>query len=153
GLTLEGLTTTLFLRTSEDPYADTQMQMQRWFGYRGEDVELCRVFLPEEQLDLFRAYHDDDEALRQTIVAAMNDAAADATAPFVLQGLDFSATGKLTNISNVPLCPGAAPFVRSVNSGMQADPNAELVARTFETMQSQDVVVRDRLRGRILIEP
>ncbi len=37
---------------------DTQMQMQRWFGYRGAYLELCRVFLPAPQLELFRAYHD-----------------------------------------------------------------------------------------------
>ena len=35
GLTLEGLLTTVFSRSSNAPLADTQMQMQRWFGYRG----------------------------------------------------------------------------------------------------------------------
>ena len=75
------------------------MQMQRWFGYRGGYLELCRVFLPEPQLELFRAYHDADEALRRTVLAAMNEFENDAPAPFVLQGRDFSATGKLTNVS------------------------------------------------------
>jgi hypothetical protein len=153
GLTLEGLTTTLFLRRSDDPYADTQMQMQRWFGYRGEYLDLCRVFLPEPQLNLFRAYHDADEALRRTVVAAMNEMVEDAHAPFVLQGRDFSATGKLTNVSNVPLCPGATPFVRLVNSGPEADPNVALVSRTFAAAPSQDIVVKDVVRGRILDEP
>jgi hypothetical protein len=153
GLTVEGLTTTLFLRTSDDPFADTQMQMQRWFGFRGDYLELCRVFLPEEQLFLFQAYHDDDEALRLTILHAMNADAASAPSPIVLQGLDYSATGKLTNVSNVPLCPGAAPFVRTVNSGIEPDPNVDLVARTFTEALSEDVVVNDVLRGRILNQP
>jgi hypothetical protein len=152
GLTLEGLTTTLFLRTSDDPYADTQMQMQRWFGYRGSDLELCRVVLPADQLDLFRAYHDADEALRRTVLSAMNDAGDEAPEPFVLQGSDFSATGKLTNIANVPLCPGAMPFVRMVNGGEERDPNVEVIARVFAS-PSRDVVVKSLVRGRILDEP
>lgn len=163
GLTLEGLTTTLFLRTSDDPLADTQMQMQRWFGYRGSFLELCRVFLPPSQLDLFRAYHDGDEALRRTYVTAMNIESGEAPSgdrrhseapePFVLQGRDFYATGKLTNVSNVPLCPGATPFIRLLNSGTEPDPNAALLARTFEAAPSQDIVVRGVIRGRILNEP
>ncbi|WBM80904.1 hypothetical protein KIV56_06265 [Cryobacterium breve] len=44
GLTLEGMTTALFQRGSSNPLADTQMQMQRWFGYRGTHIELCRLF-------------------------------------------------------------------------------------------------------------
>ncbi len=58
GLTLEGMTTALFQRSSANPLADTQMQMQRWFGYRGSYIELCRVFASSDQLALFRAYHD-----------------------------------------------------------------------------------------------
>jgi hypothetical protein len=153
GLTLEGLTTTLFLRQSDDPYADTQMQMQRWFGYRGEYLDLCRVFTPGPQLELFRAYHDADEALRRVIVQGMNDIETDPGRPLVLQGRDFSATGKLTNIANVPLCPGAAPFIRSVNSGVTPDPNAELIAQAFGTPPSRDVVVKGLVRGRALEEP
>src|SRR3954453_4777040 len=153
GLTLEGLTTTLFLRTADDPFADTQMQMQRWFGYRGAYLELCRVILPADQLDLFQAYHDADEALRRTVVAAMNDDDDTAPEPFVLQGRDFSATGKLTNISNVPLCPGATPFVRLMNSGEQTDPNAELIARTFNPADSENIIVSGLPRGRILTKP
>lgn len=151
GLTLEGLTTTLFLRTSSDPYADTQMQMQRWFGYRGGHLELCRVMLPQDQLGLFRAYHDADEALRRTVLAAMEES-DEAPDPIVLQGLDFSATGKLTNVTNAPLCPGATPFVRHVNSGKAPDPNCGILAKAFAA-PSRDVVVRDTLRGRLLDEP
>jgi hypothetical protein len=55
GLTLEGMTTALFQRSSANPLADTQMQMQRWFGYRGSYIELCRVFASSDQLSLFRA--------------------------------------------------------------------------------------------------
>ena len=153
GLTLDGLTTTLFLRSSEDPYADTQMQMQRWFGYRGAYLELCRVFLPKEQLELFRCYQDTDEALRLTVLEAMNVDPDCAPDPFVLQGPDFTATGKLTNVSNVPLCPGPYPFVRLINRGDREDPNIEVVSQIFVAAPSVDITVRDLLRGRILESP
>jgi hypothetical protein len=152
GLTLEGLTTTMFLRTSNNPLADTQTQMQRWFGYRGGDLELCRVFMSTDQLGLFRRYHDADEALRRAVVSHMNDEGEDAAKHFVLAGLDFSATGKLTNVSNVPLCPGATPFVRLVNDGTATDSNVDLLAETFRDAPSEDLAVNG-LRGRILVEP
>jgi len=42
GLTLEGLVTSYFLRTSN--MFDTLMQMGRWFGYRPGYADLCRVY-------------------------------------------------------------------------------------------------------------
>ena len=64
GLTVEGLSTSLFLRSSNEPAADTQMQMQRWFGYRGPHLPFCRVFLHDDQLALFRQYNQRDHALK-----------------------------------------------------------------------------------------
>lgn len=46
GLTLEGLMVSYFLRNSM--MYDTLMQMGRWFGYRPEYEDLCRVWMPEE---------------------------------------------------------------------------------------------------------
>jgi hypothetical protein len=152
GLTLEGLTTTVFDRRSADPFADTQMQMQRWFGYRGRYLHLCRLFLPPDQLELFEAYHDTDESVRASVAAAMAES-DDAPMPYVLAGRDFSATGKLTNIDNVPLCPGGSPFVRLVNADGQEDPNLEVLADAFVSRPSTDIVVKGILRGRILEHP
>jgi len=53
----------------------------------------------------------------------------------------------------VPLCPGASPFVRLVNSGVTPDPNVELIARVFKLPPSRDVVVNGLVRGRIIDEP
>lgn len=149
GLTLEGMTTSLFQRSSESPLADTQMQMQRWFGYRGSYIELCRVFASQDQLDLFRAYHDADEAVRAEITERMIDGTPE---PAVLQGLNFTATGKIANIGNHPLAPGAQPFIKVINSGQQPDPNADLVAQTFANATT-DLVAGNVLRGRILDRP
>lgn len=149
GLTLEGMTTALFQRSSANPLADTQMQMQRWFGYRGSYIELCRVFASSDQLALFRAYHDVDEAVRAAITERMTKGAPE---PTVLQGLNFEATGKIAGVGNLPLSPGARPFVTFINDGQQADPNAEVVAKLF-ARPSSDVTVANVLRGRILNVP
>lgn len=146
GLTLEGMTTALFRRNSASPVADTQMQMQRWFGYRGEYIGLCRIFASRQQIDLFGAYHDVDEALREGIAAKMAGAAP---SPVVLHGVGFLATGKIASIGRVPLCPSAKPFVTLINDGKQADPNAQLVAEVFSGPNS-DVWVGRTVRGRAL---
>lgn len=150
GLTLEGMTTALFQRASLTPFADSQMQMQRWFGYRGAYIELCRVFADRGQLSLFRAYHDIDEAVRIAVTEKMQGGAP---APAILQGLDFLATGKIANLNTRPLSPGAKPFVSIVNPGSQPDPNAALVAGLFAADTSADLVAGGSVRGRILEQP
>jgi hypothetical protein len=149
GLTLEGMTTALFQRGSANPFADTQMQMQRWFGYRGNYIELCRVFATSQQIELFGAYHDIDEALREGIAAKM---AGEAPSPVVLHGIDFLATGKIANLGRLALCSSAKPFVTVINDGKRADPNAKIVADLFTNASSADVIVGDILRGRALTE-
>lgn len=149
GLTLEGMTTALFQRSSDNPLADTQMQMQRWFGYRGSYIELCRVFASSDQLSLFSAYHDVDEAVRTAIIERMM---SDAPKPTVLQGLNFEATGKIAGVGNLPLSPGARPFVTVINDSRRADPNADIVAGLF-VRPSSDLTVANVLRGRILNVP
>lgn len=152
GLTLEGLTTTLFIRNSHQAVADTQMQMQRWFGYRGGYLELCRLFASQAQLDFFTSYHEVDEALRQVLTESMRDN-AEAPNPVILQGQRFLATGKIANLGNQPLCPGPKPFVRLINSGIQEDPNARIVAELFAAADSSDVLAAQRPRGRVLDVP
>jgi hypothetical protein len=149
GLTLEGMTTALFQRSSANPLADTQMQMQRWFGYRGSYIELCRVFASSDQLSLFRDYHDVDEAVRTAITERMM---TDAPKPNVLQGLNFEATGKIAGVGNLPISPGARPFITVINDSGQQDPNAKIVAGLF-ARPSSDLTVAKVLRGRILDVP
>lgn len=152
GLTLEGLTTTLFLRTSDQPLADSQMQMQRWFGYRGPYLELCRVFATAERLQFFGSYHDVDEAMRLTIISGMAPESP-APSPQVLQGLNYLATGKIANLGNQPLCQGSKPLIRLVNNGEHEDPNTHVVARVFSASPSQDVYAGGKRRGRMLDTP
>ena len=46
GLTLEGLTTSYFFRSSKT--FDTLMQMGRWFGYRDGYVDVCRLYVCQD---------------------------------------------------------------------------------------------------------
>jgi hypothetical protein len=46
GLTLEGLSTSYFFRSSQ--MYDTLLQMGRWFGYRDGYTDLCRLWLTDE---------------------------------------------------------------------------------------------------------
>ena len=44
GLTLEGLTVSYILRNTSA--SDTLMQMARWFGYRPDHEDICRLYMP-----------------------------------------------------------------------------------------------------------
>lgn len=151
GLTLEGLTTTLFTRRGGVPLADTQMQMQRWFGYRGGYIDLCRVLMPEQVIENFISYHADDEALRHDVLGRMESSGQLPTMS-VLQGHTYVATGKIANVRSQPLFPGPAPFVTHMNAPEEDEDNARVVGAIFA---DEPVVVGDpaRPRGLLAAEP
>lgn len=70
GLTLEGLTVSYILRNTAA--SDTLMQMARWFGYRPDFEDICRVYLPKLALDHYKEIHEAIEELR-TEVRRMQD--------------------------------------------------------------------------------
>lgn len=63
GLTLDGLCTSYFLRTSK--MYDTLMQMGRWFGYRPGYIDLCRLYTTSELAEWFGHIADAAEELRE----------------------------------------------------------------------------------------
>ncbi len=74
GLTLEGLMVSYFLRNSM--MYDTLMQMGRWFGYRPDYDDLCRIWMPEEAEGWYTHIAESIELLRQELRSME---AADAT--------------------------------------------------------------------------
>ena len=80
------------------------MQMQRWFGYRGSYIDVCRVLMSAAQITLFRQYHETDLALRSQILTAMSSDSP--ASPAVLQGRAFKATGKIRNVAASICGPG-----------------------------------------------
>lgn len=63
GLTLEGLSTSYFLRNSRA--YDTLLQMGRWFGYRGGYEDLCRVWIAPEAEGWYRLIAEATAELRR----------------------------------------------------------------------------------------
>lgn len=63
GLTLEGLCTSYFVRTTK--MYDTLMQMGRWFGYRDSYLDVCRLYTSEDMINWFAHIADAAEELRQ----------------------------------------------------------------------------------------
>lgn len=66
GLTLKGLTTSYFLRSTNQ--ADTLMQMGRWFGYRHNYELLPRIWMSNSTIERFTRLSKLDYDLREEIV-------------------------------------------------------------------------------------
>jgi hypothetical protein len=67
GLTFPGLMTNYFIRTSK-PY-DTLMQMGRWFGYRDNYSDLCRLFTTAKLFNWFGHIALATETLRNRVTS------------------------------------------------------------------------------------
>lgn len=66
GLTLEGLSTSYFLRASKQ--YDSLLQMGRWFGYRPGYADLCRLYTTPDMEGWFRHIATVNEQLREQLV-------------------------------------------------------------------------------------
>ncbi len=62
GLTLEGLMVSYFMRNSM--MYDTLMQMGRWFGYRPDYEDVCRIWMPEAAQGWYEHIAESIEELR-----------------------------------------------------------------------------------------
>lgn len=65
GLTLEGLMTSYFYRNSK--MYDTLMQMGRWFGYRPNYLDLCRIWMTETSQLWYSHITEATDELREDI--------------------------------------------------------------------------------------
>lgn len=67
GFTIEGLTVTYMPRGVGARRADTVQQRARFFGYKGEYLGYCRVFLEQAVADAFARYVQHEEDIRQQL--------------------------------------------------------------------------------------
>jgi hypothetical protein len=65
GLTLEGLSTSYFFRSTK--MYDSLLQMGRWFGYRDNYEDLCRVWLTDEAVHWYTHITAATDELRQEL--------------------------------------------------------------------------------------
>ena len=67
GLTLEGLTITYFLRSTA--MYDTLLQMGRWFGYRPQYEDICRIWMTKEAMEWYSHITLADTELRNDLAS------------------------------------------------------------------------------------
>ena len=154
GLTIERLAVTIFARESSDPASDTQMQMQRWFGYRGEILPFCRVFMTANQLDLFRGYHADDKSLKERISLTENrvDEPLEQL-PYILEGLNYKSTSK-TSVNKLPLRPLSHPEFGILEPKKDLrESNIESVKKLIKSMKFESVGKLNEVKGYVSSEP
>ena len=65
GVTIEGLLVSYYVRLA--PYYDTLLQMGRWFGYRGDYVDLTRLYSTELLIRWFHDLATAEEDLRRQV--------------------------------------------------------------------------------------
>jgi hypothetical protein len=70
GLTLEGLVVSYFCRSTK--MYDTLLQMGRWFGYRPNYEDLCRVYLPDEATEWYGHISEVTDELRAELKRMSN---------------------------------------------------------------------------------
>lgn len=71
GLTLEGLCTSYFYRNSS--MYDTLMQMGRWFGYRNNYQDLCKIWMPELSMAWYSYISTATDELRAEVKRMQNE--------------------------------------------------------------------------------
>ncbi len=71
GLTLEGLCTSYFYRNSS--MYDTLMQMGRWFGYRNNYKDLCKIWMPELSMAWYSYISAATDELRAEVKRMQNE--------------------------------------------------------------------------------
>ncbi|MCC7411786.1 MAG: Z1 domain-containing protein [Gammaproteobacteria bacterium] len=136
GLTLEGLSVSYFLRTSN--MFDTLLQMGRWFGYRPGYLDLCRVHTTPT---LYAAFRE--------IALAMEDLRAD---------LDLMAETKKTPVEFGlrVRTPQDGLVITSANKIRRGDPVqvrfADSIIQTLEIPRKGDQAGENRAAVRTLIE-
>jgi hypothetical protein len=71
GITIEGLSISYFTRWNPNPTEDTVLQLSRWYGYRGQHLEFCRLFTTTRIYDEVRQMHLNDTDLRHQLSTLM----------------------------------------------------------------------------------
>jgi len=73
GLTIKGLSVTVFCRTQGDSMGDTNLQMGRWFGHKRSDIDLICIHMQDGSRETFRQIAEADRYLRLQIKIALNE--------------------------------------------------------------------------------
>lgn len=67
GITIEGLITSVFLRSQSASMMDTNLQMCRWFGHKRAYFDLCSLYIQRHNFNLFSAISEADIRSRKAL--------------------------------------------------------------------------------------
>jgi len=67
GVTIKNLLVSYYGRNPQRPNSDTVLQHARMYGYRQNDLDVTRLFLPERLANHFRLIHQMETALRELV--------------------------------------------------------------------------------------
>ncbi len=67
GVTIEKLLVSYYGRNPQQPNSDTMLQHARMYGYRLNDIQVTRLFLPDAIRDNFRGIHRMEQSLRDLL--------------------------------------------------------------------------------------
>lgn len=155
GLTLEGLTTSYFLRNSK--MYDTLMQMGRWFGYRPGYEDLCRIWMPAESIGWYAHIHqatDDlqDQLKRMELVHATPEEFGLAVRSHP-EALIVTARNKMGTGREFPVRVGLAEKIvettRIKNVAEQLEHNHKAGEALAAKLQAEEYTARRRPRGHL----
>ncbi|MBP1526627.1 MAG: hypothetical protein H9Q66_01670 [Spiroplasma ixodetis] len=95
GLTIKGLAITYIIRRAKNiSNIDNTEQRARWFGYKKEYLDICRVFTTKQIKDDFHFIYEHEEALWDTIQKAQNQ-----STPFKEIGRVFKNNSKVLRLT------------------------------------------------------
>lgn len=155
GLTLEGLMVSYFLRNSK--MYDTLMQMGRWFGYRPNYEDLCRIWMPAESVGWYAHIHEATDDLQAQLKDMELVNATPAQFGLAVrshpEALIVTARNKMGTGREFPVRVGLAgkliETTRIRVDGAQLKRNRDAGAKLVRDMQASGYASTERRRGQL----
>ena len=150
GLTLEGLCVTYMVRNAGA--SDTLMQMARWFGYRRDYEDLCRLYITESSVRYYEYVTEAIEELREEVktMAANNATPKD----FGLKvrhseiGIRITAANKMRSATKVQLAQDFSGRIIEGNTLVNSvDTNNHNMEKAISYLQRLGSPVNESLFG------
>ena len=67
GITLKNLSITYIYRVAQQNPMDTMLQRARWFGYKKDYLDLCRVYMPKDLIEMFVDIYNSEEFMWKSV--------------------------------------------------------------------------------------
>lgn len=139
GITLEGLCISYFTRWTPNPTEDTELQISRWFGYRGRHLGFCRLFTTLDIYENLLEMNENDKDLRLQLFELMKQRKTPRQAGLILMSNPRSLpTAKLGagTLFDLAFSPFQSVF-RDVETGPLSGGNQDSALRFIEKVMAR----------------